>query len=255
MSWMEAIGRGIGGLLSPVIWEGSLIRGARLFHPDGVVYRAEVKPLTIGGDVGDIAQRLKGPALARLSGGIWRGRLSETLPEILGIALRFRSSDQVTESANPDDQDLLFLSFPHLWQLPVGPLFTNRHDFLANRYFAQLPFEVSGLGRVKFRLVPLQVAAVEGNRWQRLERAAAAGLAVLRLELRKVGETKAWTPVADITLHEAVALDQNKLQFNPYRTGRGIVPSGLLQSVRRAAYPASVLGRTLATRGNKEEEK
>jgi hypothetical protein len=250
MGLREAIGRGLGGLISPAMWEGSLIRAARIFHPEGVVYRAEVTPLATDGDVRDLAQRLKGPALVRLSGGVWRGRQRDRMPDVLGVAVRFQSSEEITPLANADDQDLLFLSFPYLWQLPIGPLLTNSRDFLANTYYAQLPFEVSGLGRVKFRLVPLRAARMQGNRRERLARAAAAGLAVMRIEVRRTG-AKSWTPVADLVLREQVDVDQEALHYNPFRTGRGIVPSGVLQWARLPAYMASYLGRTMAARTDK----
>jgi hypothetical protein len=251
MGLREATGRAIGGVLAPAAWVASLTRGARVFHPDGVVYFAEVKALSCDGAVGDLAQRLEGTALARLSGGVWRyrGAKSEWLPDVLGVSLRFRSSLEISPLASTGDQDLLFLSFRYLPLLPLAMLTTNRRDFLANDYYAQLPFHVEGLGRVEFRLIPLRAASVEGDRRERLARAAAAGLAVLRLEVRKTGRPREWMPVVDIVLREQVEVDQQVLQFDPFRSGKGIVPVGLLQNVRLVTYAASYLGRTLAARG------
>lgn len=250
MRFLEAIGRAIGGALSPIVWQGSLIRGARLFHPDGVVYCAGVKALAVEGEVGALAQRLAGPALVRLSGGIWRwrGGKGERRPDALGVAVRLRTSEEVTPIASAGDQDLIFLSARRLSLLPIAIFTTKRRDFLDNDYYAQLPFDVEGFGRAKFRLIPLRASTTKGNRLERLERAAAAGLALLRLEIRRGGARERWMPVADIELYEPVDIDQNVLRFNPFQTGKGIVPSGLLQATRLATYAASYLGRRLGAR-------
>ncbi|XXX77774.1 hypothetical protein WMF30_03230 [Sorangium sp. So ce134] len=239
----------IGGALSPIVWQGSLIRGARLFHPDGVVYCAGVKALAAEGEVGALAQRLGGPALVRLSGGIWRWRSDkvERRPDILGIAVRFRTSEEVTPVASAGDQDLIFLSARRLWLLPIAIFTTRTRDFLDNRYYAQLPFDVEGLGRAEFRLIPLRPSTVKGSRLERLERSAAAGLALLRLEVRRAARAR-WMAVADIELYEPVDIDQNILRFNPFQTGKGIVPSGLLQATRLTTYAASYLGRLMGAR-------
>lgn len=246
----DVIGRVIGGALSPLAWGGSLIRRARLFHPDGVVYCAGVKALAVEGEVGALAQRLAGPALVRLSGGIWRwrGGKGELRPDVLGISVRFRTSEEITPVASPGDQDLLFASARRFALLPVALFTTNRRDFLANDYYAQLPFEVAGFGRAEFRLIPMRVATVGKNRRERLECASAAGLALLRLEVRRRGVRKRWMAVADIVLYETVEVDQRALRFDPFHTGRGIVPSGLLQSTRALTYTASYFGRRLGSR-------
>ncbi|WP_437677357.1 hypothetical protein [Sorangium sp. So ce131] len=222
-----------------------------MFHPDGVVYRAAVRSIAVEGEVGALSQRLAGPALVRLSGGIWRwrGGRGERRPDLLGVSVRFRSSEQITPAASAGDQDLLFVSARYLALIAFGFLTTNRHDFLRNDYYAQLPFEVAGFGRAEFRLIPLRAVTTEGNRVERLERAAAEGLALLRLEVRRRGAFRQWMAVADIVLEAPVAVDQNALCFDPFHTGRGIVPSGLLQATRLATYTAGYLGRRLAARG------
>ncbi|MCC6556670.1 MAG: hypothetical protein IT372_27230 [Polyangiaceae bacterium] len=247
MQLREAVGRAIGGALAPAAWEGSLIRRARLFHPDGVVYRAEVRPIAAEGPLGDLGARLAGPALVRLSGGWWRWRAGRgERPDALGVAIRFRDRDEVSAEASPGDQDLLFESFSRLILLPIAPLITNYRDFLANTYHAVLPFEVAGLGRARFRLVPAPVKASGEDRRERLERAVEGGAAILRLDVRPLRRGARWTPIAEIALVERVALDQGALRFNPFRTGRGIVPSGLVQAIRAAAYAASQVGRATA---------
>lgn len=256
MGLREAIGRALGAILSPIILQGSLLRRGRVFHPEGVVYRAEVRALAAEGGAGTLAQRLEGPALVRLSGGLWRWRSGkgQRRPDLLGISVRFRDSEEVTPEASVGDQDLLFLSARRFALIPIALLTTNVRDFLANTYYAQLPFKVAGVGRLEFRLVPQRAAKAPGDRRDKLERAAAAGLATLRLEARpaRLGFGKRWVPVAQISLIEPVDIDQAQLLFTPFHTGRGIVPTGLLQAVRRLTYPASYLGRRLARRRRQE---
>jgi hypothetical protein len=224
-----------------------------VFHPEGVVYRAEVRPLATEGDIGVVAQRLRGPALVRLSSGMsrWRSGRNERMPDVLGAAVRFRSSPDITPVASPDDQDLIFLTSRSLLLLPIALFTTDRRDFLANDYHAILPFEVAELGRVKFRLVPLRATKAPGTRIEKLDFAVASGLAVLRLEVRQTGIKHSWVTLADITLLENVDIDQEALRFDPFQAGRGIVPSGLLQTTRLATYTASYFGRSLAARARR----
>ncbi|WP_437590498.1 hypothetical protein [Sorangium sp. So ce1000] len=250
MRFLEAVGRVIGGALSPLALGGSFIRRARLFHPDGVVYCAGVKALATEGEVGALAQRLAGPALVRFSGATWRwrGGKGERRPDVLGVAVRFRTSEEVTPVASAGDQDLIFVSARRLSTLLFAMFTTKRHDFLDNDYYALARFDVAGFGRAEFRLVPLRAAAAEGNRREKLERAAAAGLALMRLEARRRGARARWMAVADIELYEPVDIDQRALRFNPFQTGKGIVPRGLIQATRRAVYTASYLGRAIGGR-------
>lgn len=256
MGLREAIGRALGAILSPIFLQGSLLRRGRVFHLEGVVYRADVRALATEGGAGTLAQRLEGPALVRLSAGIrrWRGGKGQRRPDLLGISVRFRDSEEITPDASVGDQDLLFLSARRFALIPIALFTTKVRDFLANTYYTQLPFKVAGIGRLEFRLAPQHAAKAPGDRRQKLERAAALGGAVLRLEARSARPEfgKGWVPLALITLIEPVDIDQGQLLFTPFHTGRGIVPTGLLQAVRRLAYPASYLGRRLARRWRRE---
>jgi hypothetical protein len=243
MRTIEALGRAVGGILSPITGEGSLIRRARLFHPDGVVYRAEVQPLASAGAHAELARRLAGPALVRLSGAWWRH--DKELPDLLGIAVRFTEVGRPKAEASPRDQDMLFASFRHIATLPLAPLATNVHDFLANDYHTVLPFYAVGLGRVKFRLLPMHVRAQSGSRRERLESAVAAGIALLRLEVRKSKPGAPWHELALVDLEERALVDQEALAFTPFRAGRGIMPVGPFQMMRAATYASSQVGRKI----------
>jgi hypothetical protein len=234
MGLLEALGRGVGGVVAPVAALGSLTRGARLFHPDGVVYRADVRALQAEGALGDLARRLEGPAIIRLSGALFRHRPGRTLPDVLGAAVRFGAA-----------QDLLFATFRRSYELPVAMLATNAGDFLANEYYTVLPSDIPGREGVTFRLVPFHPSPPGRDRRERLARAVADGAASFELEARRA-YAGPWTSFASITLRERADVDQEELRFNPFHDGLGIVPHGFLQAVRAAVYPASQIGRALA---------
>ena len=240
MKLMEQIGRGVGWALSPLAAAGSFVRQSRLFHPDGVVYRAEVLPAASTGPAKDVAARLAGPALVRLSSGWWKR--GKEWPDALGVSIRFRSDRSATAEPAPGDQDLLCASVPSLWLLLLAPLMTNQHNFLANDYFAMAPFDVEGLGRAKFRLRARRVPAT-GNRETSLERATAAGLAVFELEARRVGLRSRYERIATIRLVIRAVIDQEALRLSPFRSGRGIVPRGFVQATRFGTYALSQLAR------------
>ncbi len=240
----EALGRVVGGILAPWAALGSLARNARLFHPDGVVYWANIEPIVQEGIHGEFAKRLRGPALVRFSGGVWRNE--KEWPDVLGIAIRFVSSKSArVQTPAPGDQDLLFVTSRRSMLLPLAPLFTNTHDFLANDYHALLPFAVDDIGRVKFRIVAMRIPAQTGKRREKLAARVAAGTAVFRIEMKVMKLGAKWREVATVDIREKANVDQKALAFYPFRSGRGIVPVGAMQMIRAAVYPASALARCL----------
>jgi hypothetical protein len=247
----EAIGRVFGVLAAPVAAVSSFVRGARIFHPDGVVYRADVHADVTEGALGALAGRLAGPALVRLSGAMRRDKAGTSPRDVLGVALRFNTPPGAGPAPGSRSQDLLLLSIQHLWQLPVGAMLTDPRDFLANDYHAIVPFRVEELGVVKFRLVP-EGRAAEGDaamsRLERLERAVRQGRAVLRLQVKSEEPGAEWKALATVALKERVDIDQAALELTPSHDGAGIKPVGFFQGLRWAVYPASQVGRELRRR-------
>jgi len=243
---IEKLGDFVGAVLAPFIGLGSFVRGARLFHPEGIVFQGTVKPLASQPRLAEVGARLEGPALIRLSSGWWRG--GREWPDVLGIAIRFRSSETVTEVPAPGDQDLLVATFRRLWTLPFAPLSTEQHDFLANDYFGAAPFDVEGLGRVYLRLshprpVPDRPTGTH-TRVERLLEAAAQHQAVFHLDARRIGR-RLWWPIAEVALTEQVQIDQEALRYSPFRVGRGIRPRGFVHAIRRRTYRISQAARAL----------
>lgn len=237
MTLGEKLGEAVGRLLAPLTGVVSAARHARMFHPHGRVYRADVTP--VAGTLADVGRRLAGPALVRLSTAWWKG--GRELPDALGIAMRFRASDAVSAEPEPGDQDLLLATIRRPWRTPLSPLSTNVHDFLANDYYGVSPFEVAGVGRARLRAVPRRDGRRIGSREERLAQAVAEGRGVFTLELSQGGGD--WIRLAEVKLLDAVPVDQEALRFSPFRSGRGIEPRGFVHAIRRATYASSQVAR------------
>ncbi|KFE71555.1 hypothetical protein [Hyalangium minutum] len=245
MSFSEELGRIIGGIWGPAVRVGATLRHARLLHPEGITYRAEVKIITPRESLQPVASRLAGPALVRLSTALWRGQ--REWPDVLGLAVRLRSEEAVTEEPSPGDQDLLFATVRSPWTLGLAPFSTDTHDFLENDYYAVSPFLVNGLGRAKLRAVASHVDAPGHSRVERLEAARRSGQARFTFEVRPLrGEAAGrWYPLVELRLLEQVELPPATLRFWPYRNGRGITPVGFVHSLRLSPYRQSQEARSL----------
>lgn len=235
----ERIGTAIGRLWAPATSAISHFRKARMFHPRGIAFSGRSEAI-IGGAFANLGAQLEGRVLARYSGALWKKPVEAF--DVLGIGLRIRPGHgpDLTEDPAIDDQDLLFATIRSPLTMMLSPFTTDAHDFVTNRYWAVSPFAVHDHERVELRLVPVDPPKLEGSRDARLREAVAAGRAVWRLEARKT-LTLHWHAVARITLE--LDIDQEVLRFDPFRVGCGVVPVGLVHSIRRAAYPASQEGR------------
>ncbi|MDC0713408.1 hypothetical protein POL68_33400 [Stigmatella sp. ncwal1] len=239
MPLSENLGRFVGALWSPAVRLGATLRHARLLHPEGITFRAELSVLDTHSLLQPLAVQLLGPALVRLSTALWRGR--REWPDVLGLAVRLRSQEAITEEPSAGDQDLLFATLRSPWTLGLAPLTTDTHDWLKNDYYAVSPFQVEGLGRVKLRLVSSPDEVPGQNRVERLQAAVQAGQARFTFEARPLrGELAGqWHPLAELRLEEEVTLDPARLRFWPFRTGRGITPVGFIHSLRIPTYRQS----------------
>ena len=268
MNLRNLAGKAVGAALSPLTGAIALVRRARMFHPDGTVYRASVAPLAAEGPLGALADRLQGEAIVRLSSAWWRGGKEWT--DVLGLAVRFRGKAVALDAPPwPGDQDLLTATIRSPLTMALAPLTTLQHDYLANDFYAVSPFKVDGLGRAKLRLRSLRHErhapdpGDEGRgRAERLARAVAAGRAVFHLEARLLPPANSlnglvasavagssldrdgtWVPVAKMSLEAQLPVDQAALRFDPFLNGRGMVPTGFVHALRRATYTSSQLAR------------
>ncbi len=233
-----ALGRVAGWAAAPLFGAVSFARHARTFHPRGPVFHASVMPhATAPGRFGALAERLRGPALVRFSGALWKH--AESVPDVLGCAIRVRRTDEETPAPADDDQDLLFATIRRPWTMPFSPLTTDTHDYLGNDYFAVSPFDVGVDREVYLRLHPQQGSGTrDGARSERLARDVARGDARLVLE---AGDEPfgPWSPVADVVLERVAHVDGEALRFRPFRVGRGLEPRGFVHALRRGVYAVS----------------
>jgi hypothetical protein len=240
----EQIGNVIGRLWAPAVAAISRARHARMFHPEGWTFAARAVPLAPEGALADLAERFDGRALVRCSAALWRGGREHL--DVLGFALRVRRGDggALDETAQIGDQDLLFATIRSPFTMLLSPLFTDATDFVTNRYWAVSPFAAVG-SRYELRLSPLdppERAQLPEPRASRLLTAVAARRARWVLEARETW-TLRWQSIARIELERQLTIDQTALRFDPFRTGLGVEPVGVVHAIRRAAYPASQAAR------------
>jgi hypothetical protein len=240
-SLSRTVGQFAGGVLSPFTAGLSALRRSRMFHPRGLLCRAQVEAAAAEPALQAVAESLAGVALVRWSSALWKR--GEWL-DVLGCGLRFTGSP-LSVQPSPGDQDLLLATIERPWTMPFAPFATRTHDFLDNVYYGVSPFEVAGLGKVEWRLVPEYPAVVGKTRAERLGRAMQDGHARLRLELAPYNgplsrpHSAAFKRVVRLELTGWLELDQEALRFDPFRSGRGIQPVGFVHAMRRATYAAS----------------
>ena len=225
----ESLGLLSGVLLAGPVGIGSRLRRARLFHPEGQLYRGEVTAVAAGGEARAVAARLEGPALVRLSGALFRG--DDGRFDILGCALRLHDEGEPGLWPSGRDQDLLFATARSALTLGLAIVTTDARDFLRNDYYSIGLFDAPPLGIVQLRLCPARREPDGGLRRDRLEGAVRRGEA-------RAGRGP-WVKLAVLRLSGRAALDQAALRFSPMTAGRGLEPRGFLQALRRAPYRAS----------------
>ncbi|MFZ5477769.1 MAG: hypothetical protein ACOZNI_13420 [Myxococcota bacterium] len=214
----EAVGRALGHVLAPLFVAGTKLRRARVFHPGGRVWHAEVEAAS------DAGAPLAGPALVRIGGAAWRGE--DDLPDVLGLAVRFGEG---REGHVDGEVDVSFATFRTPLLLPAAFFTTDRRDYLTNTYWAGVPYDVGG--RVaKLRAVPVAPSPPGPSRGERLAAAVAAGDALFVVE----ADGRA---IARVKLLRRAEVDEAKLRFAPYAGGRGLAPRGMLTAMRQVVYP------------------
>lgn len=233
MTIADRAGDLLGRAIAPFFRATSAARHARTFHPRGDLARADVSPCSgIAAEDQDLADRLSGEALVRLSSALAR---EVRKPDVLGCALRFAS-----------EQDLLFATIKHPWTMPFAPFTTRVGDYFANHYYAVTPFEREGK-RMCFRLRPERgdagTVGGDGARgWpERRARLAARirdGRAAFVLEIAPTSRGP-WRPLVDVELVEMLDRDPPALAFDAFNVGAGVVPVGFVHALRSGVYAAS----------------
>jgi hypothetical protein len=183
----------------------SFLRRKRSLHPRGEAFHATFHVAPRGEPTGAtlLDEPADRPCVVRISRG---GGLPPPLPDVHGIAIH------VPDAYGPGrHQDLLFATTAGRGTVTRSVLSPTR-DADADTYSTILPFRV-------------------GTRTARLgARVVDAGFTV-----EVEGEPVAW-----VSLGERLPDDEaERLRFNPFTTGGGIEPVGVLNALRRRAYQAS----------------
>lgn len=241
----ELLGLVTGAALAPLFGLGSVVRRARVLHPNGLLLRGVATALPEDSELAALGSRLAGPVLARFSSGWWKER---EWPDVLGCALRFTRAEVPSAEAQHGDQDLLLATVRVPLTTLLAPLTTHVDDYLRNHYFGVSPFEAGMRDRIKLRLSPDGPAPELDTRAERLNAALAEGPIGFVLHARAARLAAQYSPILRIELSQRVELDQEQLRFNPFRTGRELEPAGFIHALRIPAYAASRTGRAAAAK-------
>jgi len=227
---MEVTGRAAGAAFAAL----SRLRGAKSLHPRGQVYEAS---LSVEGSahapagatlLGTPAEH---PAIARFSRSVG---LPELLPDLFGIALR------LPDVHGPGrHQDLLAVT--SVDRPLLHRVFVPVVDPQQAPYSSSLPYR-AGPHRflIGFQPVPGSPRPRTGTLDERLAAAAATGRLELYLSVAPLSGR--FRPVARLRIGRRLPEAANAIRFNPWNTGGGMEPAGVLNRLRRPAYPASQRG-------------
>ena len=201
--------------IAPVWSALSRVRGARIFHPEGVAHRAT---LVVPGGAGTGAPLFDREgtytATVRRSRGVG---LPKPLPDTLGLAVRIEDA-----YGRRRHQDFLMntsLDLPVLHHLILPALLPGQS------YSSVLAYRIGSSLRV--------IGAIP------------RGPQAFDLALASLGGRL--TPVARLQLGERLPGEiAERIRFNPWHTGGAIKPAGPLQRLRGQAYPGSQQGRERA---------
>lgn len=227
---IAAVGRLAGVLFKSM----SRLRGAKSAHPAGAVYEAVLR-VDGGAHVPSEASLLRTcaehRALVRFSRSLG---LPPRLPDLFGIAIRL---PEVYGQGRHQD----FLLVTSVDAPVLHHIFIPVMDAQQAPYSCSLPYR-AGDERFLVGAQPVAGSPRPSGRTvdEKLERAAATG--ELRFALSIAPLAGRFAPVGELRVGERLADELNGIRFNPWNTGGGLVPAGVLNRLRAYAYPASQEG-------------
>jgi len=154
------------------------------------------------------------------------------LPDLLGVSLR------VLDAYGPErHQDVLMVSSV---DLPIGHhLFVPAADFQQRPYTSSLPYRAGGRETFLLGVTPIAGSPrpAGDDEFERLDRAAVTGRLVFGFAVAPVAGR--FRRVGSIRIGERLPQSLDALRFNPFNSGGGLEPSGVLNALRDYAYPLS----------------
>lgn len=224
---VDAAGYGIAAVLAAV----AAVRGGKAVHPDGVVYRAR---LVIDGALGAprASQLLATPAehgaLMRFSRSLGMPR---PIPDLLGVSLRVL--DAYGTGAHQD-----FMLVSSIDRPVLHHVFVPSADTQQRPYSTSLPYSAGDETFIVGVVPDPEAPRPRGDdEFDRLARAAATGRLTFGLATASVGGR--FRRVGTLHVGERMPHSVDALRFNPFNSGGGMQPSGVLNRLRDYAYPLS----------------
>jgi hypothetical protein len=222
-----AAGVSVGALLAIV----AAVRGAKAVHPHGVVHTARLTvPKT---DAPLAAARLFAApqthaALVRFSRSLG---LPHAVPDLLGMSIR------VLDAYGPGrHQDFLLVTSAD-WPV-LHHLFLPAGDVQQRPYTSSLPYRIGSRRFIVGALPHPQSPRPAGD--TELDRAgAAAATGRMRFHLAVATPMGRFRPVAELHIGPPLPPSADALRFSPLNAGGGLQPIGMLNEMRRYAYPMS----------------
>jgi hypothetical protein len=217
----------LGAILAGV----GFVRRAKPVHPHGVTYRARLSvPGATAAPAASMLLSTRGEhdAVVRFSRSLG---LPRPLPDLLGMSIR------VIDAYGRDrHQDFLLVTSG---RRPVlHHVFLPARDVQERPYSSAIPYAAGGRRFVVAALPQDDAPRPAGDdEFERLARAAATGRLTFGLAVAAVPGP--FARVATIHVGEPLPDTLEGLRFSPFNSGGGLQPSGLLNAMRRTAYPLS----------------
>jgi hypothetical protein len=227
----EAIAAVAGTSFGAALSAGSALRRGKVVHPHGIFFEARLA-VTGAPAAPAAATLLSAPAehaaLVRFSRSLG---LPRPLPDLLGISIR------VPDAYGPGRaQDFLLVTSA---DLPlVHHIFLPASDTQQRPYTSALRFR-AGAEQFLVGVLPRADSPRPGgdDELERVRAAAATG--ALRFDLAVSPLFGRFTPVAELRIGAQLPERFDALGFQPWKGGGGLEPVGVLNRMRRYAYPMS----------------
>jgi hypothetical protein len=221
----------------------SALRRAKPVHPHGESFLAAFA-VAAEPSAPPAARLLRTPgehrAVVRFSRSLG---LPRPLPDLLGMSIRVL--DAYGAGCH---QDLLLVSSGH--HPLLHHVFLPASDMQQRPYTSALPYRIAERLFVVGALPdPRSPRPAGEDEFVRLRAAAATGELRFRIALAPVG--RRFRPVAELRIGSPLSGAVEGLRYSPWNTGGGLQPAGVLNQMRRYAYPMSQATWRRALRGGR----
>ena len=226
---VDALGYTVGLALAGL----AAARRGKAVHPHGAVYEAELvvgagRPAHGLGETELFGRPGSRRALVRFSRSLG---LPRPLPDLLGMSVRV--PDVYGPGRHQDFMLVTTVDAPVLHHV-----FVPAGDVQQRPYTSSLPYRAGDRTLIVGALPrPDSPRVGDGDELERLAAAAATGELVFDLAVAAVWGR--FRPVAELRVGDPLPPEADALRFNPFHSGGGLEPVGVLNRLRDYAYPLS----------------